>query len=305
MSARRVIKTVAPWIFVLACVAFGVLSFRGKGDEIASALTTVRPAGLVVAYAATIFGLLAQVTVWRNVAADFGLRIPVAPATSLYFIGQLGKYIPGSVWSIGVQAHLASAFKAKPRVTAGAGLVALGYCVATGALVGTALCAAGVAEAPWPRWISLLTAVGAALSLTPPVINRAGSIAAGSPLTMTWARCAANVALCAVLWAAWSLGVAAPFGEYRHGLVVAAAFGLSYALGVVIILAPAGLGPREALFIALLAPVVTLPAAAAMAVVSRLTHAAADVSIAVATWAWARRAQPAHTDRPNPADALG
>jgi uncharacterized membrane protein YbhN (UPF0104 family) len=102
-----------------------------------------------------------------------------------------------------------------------------------------------------------------------------------------------NVALCGGLWAAWSTGVAAPFGEYHHGLVVAAAFGLSYALGVVIILAPAGLGPREALFIALLAPVVTLPTAAAMAVVSRLIHAAADLSIALATWAWARRAQPA------------
>jgi len=293
VSARRVIKRAAPYVFVLACLAFGVLSFKGKGDEIADALSTVRPLGLVVAYVATIAGLAMQVTVWRNIAADFGLRIPVAPATSLYFIGQLGKYIPGSVWSIGVQAHLASAFRARPRVTAGAGLVALGYCVASGALVGAALSAAGVAEAPWPRWISAVAAVGAALSLTPPVINRAGSIAAGSPLTMTWARGAANTALCAALWAAWSVGVAAPFGEYRQGLVVAAAFGLSYALGVVIILAPAGLGPREALFIALLAPVVTLPTAAAMAVVSRLTHAAADLSIALATWVWARRTQPA------------
>jgi hypothetical protein len=275
----------------MACATFAVLSFRGKGDDIAHALTDVEPLGLVVAYVATIVGLLTQVTLWRNVVADFGLRIPVAPATSLYFTGQLGKYIPGSVWSIGVQAHLASAFKAKPRVTAGAGLVALGYCVATGALVGTALCAAGVADAPWPRWISAVTAVGAAISLAPPIINKAGSIAAGSPLRMTWSRSVTNVALCAVLWSAWSAGVAAPFGEYHNVLVVAAAFGLSYALGVVIILAPAGLGPREALFITLLAPVVSLPTAAAMAVVSRLTHAAADVSVAAASWAWARRTQ--------------
>ena len=298
MSTRRVIKRVAPYVFVAVCLVFGVLSFRGRGDEIADALSTVRPLGLVVAYVGTIVGLLTQVTVWRNVAADFGLRIPVAPATSLYFIGQLGKYIPGSVWSIGVQAHLASAFKAKPRVTAGAGLVALGYCVATGALAGTALCAAGVADAPWPRWASALVAVGAVVSLTPPIINRAGSIAAGSPLAMTWRRAAANLGLCALLWAAWSIGVAAPFAEYRHVPVVAAAFGLSYALGVVIVLAPAGLGPREALFIALLGPVVTLPIAAAMAVGSRLTHAAADLSVALGSWAWARRSESAEARTP-------
>jgi uncharacterized membrane protein YbhN (UPF0104 family) len=289
---------VARITFLVACAAFLIVGFRGHGPEIAAALTQVSVSGLVLAVIATLAGLAAAAAVWVRVTADFGMQIPVRESASIYFVGQLGKYIPGSVWSIGAQAQMASAFQAKPRVGAGAGLVTLGYFVASGALVGTTLATLGFVDVPWPRALSAVATLALAASLTPPVIQRAAKIAAGVPLPLTWSRSAGHLALCGLLWSAWSVGVVAPFGDYEHVVTAAGAFGVCYA-----VLAPAGLGAREALLIALLAPTTSVAHAAAVALISRLVHATSDVVAAVATWTWARSSRSA--PKPPPPDVSG
>lgn len=289
MFSRYATLRVARISFLVACGVFGYLGFRSEGASIAEALTHVHVVGIAAAYVLTVVGLYAAVSLWRGVAREFGLQIPPVQAISIYFVSQLGKYIPGSVWSIGAQAALASAYQAKPRVTSASGLVALGYFVTTGAACSALLGSLGQVRLPWPPYASMILLAGCVVALTPRVVNTAGSTVAGKELRLSWRQCVLNVGLCVVLWTAWTLGVLAPFGDLRHILAIAAAFGISYALGVLIVLAPAGLGPREALFITLLAPVTSLPHAAALAVVSRLVHALADVSVALLTWVWARR----------------
>ena len=72
---------------------------------------------------------------------------------------------------------------------------------------------------------------------------------------------------------------------------VAVAFALAHAAGVLLIVAPAGLGAREGVLIALLVPMVGVPSAAAAALLARLVHALADFLIAGAAAAWARSAR--------------
>ncbi len=43
---------------------------------------------------------------WRRVLADLGSPLHLAPAGGVFFVGQLGKYLPGSVWSIVAQAEM-------------------------------------------------------------------------------------------------------------------------------------------------------------------------------------------------------
>lgn len=274
--------------FVATCLLALAIGFRGHGAQIADALKDVSVPGLAAALAATTVGHLATVRVWINVIDGFGLRIPTRQSTAIYFVSQLGKYIPGSVWSIGAQAQMAANFSAKPRVTAAAGLVTLGYLVGSGALVGSALAACGLADLPWPRSLSAVVAVAAAVSLTPPVVRRAATLASATTPSLTWTHTASTLGWCSLLWTAWSVGVVAPFGDYADLLTVVAAFGICYAIGVLIILAPAGLGPRDALLIALLTPGSSVAHAAAIAMVSRLVHAVVDVSMAGTTWLWAR-----------------
>ena len=303
MPTRRTLLQAARLGFVVACIVALTVSFRGHGAEIAAALADVTIPGLAIALLATAVGHVATVRVWMQVIDAFGLRIPTAQSSAIYLVSQLGKYIPGSLWSIGAQAQMAARFRAKPRVTAGAGLVTLGYFVGSGALVSATLASVGLVETPWPRALNAVAAAVCAIALTPPVVKRAAAIAAGASPTLTWRRTAATLAWCTLLWTAWSIGLVAPFGDYAHLVTAVGAFGICYAVGVLVILAPAGIGPREALLIALLAPTSSVAHAAALALVSRLVHATVDVSAAAVSWLWARNTRAEHD--PHLTDAAG
>src|SRR6478735_9122683 len=73
---------------------------------------------------------------WKTLLRDLGSDLHLAPASGVYFVGQLGKYLPGSLWSVLVQADIASHLKVPRRRTAVTGLLALGLSLLTGLLVG-------------------------------------------------------------------------------------------------------------------------------------------------------------------------
>src|SRR6478736_5547520 len=73
---------------------------------------------------------------WKTLLRDLGSDLHPAPASGVYFVGQLGKYLPGSLWSVLVQADIASHLKVPRRRTAVTGLLALGLALLTGLLVG-------------------------------------------------------------------------------------------------------------------------------------------------------------------------
>ena len=77
-----------------------------------------------------------------------------------------------------------------------------------------------------------------------------------------------------------------------HDLVaLGGAFALAYAVGVVIVFAPAGVGAREALFVVLVSPLTSVAAATALALLARVVHTAAD-GLMAAGWWWAARRGP-------------
>ena len=62
------------------------------------------------------------------------------------------------------------------------------------------------------------------------------------------------------------------------------AFALAYAVGVVIVVAPAGAGAREALIVVLLAPMLGVPEATALALLARVVHTVGDGVMAPGWW---------------------
>ncbi len=67
------------------------------------------------------------------------------------------------------------------------------------------------------------------------------------------------------------------------------AFALAYAVGVVVVLAPAGVGARDALLVLLLTPLLGVADATALALLARVVHTAADGTMAAGWWYAARR----------------
>ncbi|MFA6299418.1 MAG: hypothetical protein WC642_09635, partial [Nocardioides sp.] len=77
-----------------------------------------------------------------------------------------------------------------------------------------------------------------------------------------------------------------PWGDL---MAFGAAFAAAYAVGVVVVLAPAGVGAREGVFVLLLTPVTGVAGATALALLARVVHTVADGLLA-AIWSFAARA---------------
>ena len=76
------------------------------------------------------------------------------------------------------------------------------------------------------------------------------------------------------------------FGPGVHNLfliliaIAAGGFAAAYVVGVAVVVAPAGVGAREVTLVALLSPAVGLATATAVALVTRVLHTAADLTLA-------------------------
>jgi len=279
-------------VFVLATVGFAWWGFRGRWGEIGSALAGTGPAALVAALAATGLGLALTALLWRRLLARCGSPVPERAASGIFLVGQLGKYIPGTVWSFAAQARLGVRYDVPARRSVAASGLFLLVHTATGAALGTAAAAAGLVEVGGPRWLWALGTLGSLAGLLPPVLRRVGSLLARTPVVVGLRDVGTAVALMAGVWTAYGVGVLALAGLARRDPadlgVVVAAFALSHVSGVLLVVAPAGLGAREAVLVALLGPLTGLGTAIAVALLARVVHTAADFAMAGAAWARVR-----------------
>uniref|UniRef100_UPI0026053D5D hypothetical protein n=1 Tax=uncultured Nocardioides sp. TaxID=198441 RepID=UPI0026053D5D len=161
MSRQR-LRTVARAGFLVAVVAFAAWGLQGSWRELVVALSSTPPPGLAVAAGLVLLGLLTTCGAWLRLLAGYGHRLPRDDGRRVFFVGQLGKYIPGSVWSMGAHADLARGFGVPVRVTVGTSLAFLGLNVATAGLLAFGMLAAGMPTLPLPRWAGLLGALGCA-----------------------------------------------------------------------------------------------------------------------------------------------
>ena len=106
---------------------------------------------------------------WRVLLAGLGSPLPVRPAARIMFIGQLGKYLPGSVWPVLAQMELGHAYQVPRHRSASASVLAMVVSLLSGLL--TALVALPfVAGATAYRWAFALVPVLLA-GLHPRVLN--------------------------------------------------------------------------------------------------------------------------------------
>ena len=283
--------------FLLGAVALLLLALRESGPEALRAVRRVGTAAAAGALVAVLAGLLASALVWRAVLADLGTPLPLRAALHVFFVGQLGKYVPGSVVAIAAQMELGRSHGAPRSRTAAAGLVFLGVLVVTGALVATALLPLTSPDALRSyAWGLLLLPLGA-LALVPPVLTRlVGALlrlTRREPLArpLTGRGVVAAVGWALVMWAAYGLhvwllvrpqdagtGAGTGSGEVvALPLLAAGAYALAWTAGLLVVAAPAGAGVREVALVAALAPVLDRGAALAVAVLSRVLMTVGDL----------------------------
>lgn len=240
---------------------------------------------------------------WKTILRDLGSDLPMAPATGVYFVGQLGKYLPGSLWSVLVQADIASHLRVPRRRTAVAGLLALGLALLTGLLVGlpagtlllrrdsdgfawwTLLAIPIVVVLLWPRLLNAIIAKMLRLLRREPLEHDlSGRAVLLSVVTFIGVWLCFGVHTLILARAVSDDGVAHP----DLGVASISGYALSVSLGMLTIVLPAGLGAREGLLTLILATAIPTPAAAAVAIVSRFIVTVVDVLAALVGWLYAR-----------------
>jgi uncharacterized membrane protein YbhN (UPF0104 family) len=276
------------WGFVAVVLAFVGWGFRDHGDDVLDAVRATSPAAVLAAGLLVLLGLHLTSIAWLGLLGGFGHRLTGREGRAVFFVGQLGKYIPGAVWSMGAHAQLARRHDVPVRVTVSTSLTFLWLNLATAGLVVGAAGLTGVSRLPVHSWLVALGTLGCLVALTPPVLTRAAEVfsAGAHRPRLSVLQLGRLVLLMAVTWTAYAAALVALAPDPEPALVpvAAGAFALAYAAGVVVVLAPAGVGVRELTLIALLAPAIGLAAAGAVAILTRLLHTGGDLLMALLSW---------------------
>lgn len=302
-TRRRIVDALRIGVLLLVLVAVGI-ALWSNWEEVRGDLGRLDPGTLLAATALALLSPFATVLGWRVLLADLGSRLHIAQASGVFFVGQLGKYLPGSVWSVVVQTEMAVRLGVPRRRTAVVGLLCIGLSALTGLVVGLpalpVLLTRGDAVLPW--WGVLLLVAVLLLLLWPPLLNlgirTALRLLRRPPLEHSLS--AAAVALSSVWFTlSWVIGglsvwvmahSLAPDDADVGGLLLVAVSGylLAAGIGMFSIVVPAGVGVRDGVMVLLLTTQMSLSAATAVVVVARFLTVLGDVVWAAAGWLWAR-----------------
>src|SRR5690242_2668888 len=107
-------------VFVLAAVGLGGYALASQWSQVRSGLADLGWAAVAGALVAVLLAALTSMQSWRVLLGAFGSRPPLRGAAQVFFVGQLGKYLPGSVWSVVAQMDLGRAYRIPPRRSASA-----------------------------------------------------------------------------------------------------------------------------------------------------------------------------------------
>lgn len=300
----NVLNAVRILLLVVILLAVGDALWR-NWNEVSGELGKVSVTALTEAFVLALLSPVFAMFGWRALLGDLGSRLHHAEAASVFFVGQLGKYLPGSVWTVVAQTDIAARLRVPRRRTVVVSLVQLLASVLCGALVGlpTLPLVLDRFGLDVPVWVFVAAAVVALLAITPPVLNRVIATAlrrlrreqlehdftARTLVLALWWFVAGWVVMGLAVWVlARALGPGRDSAAHLLLLCVCG-FALAGIIGMVSFLVPAGVGIRDGLLVVVLVTVLPVPTATAVVILSRFLTVLTDVLVAGAGWAWGRR----------------
>lgn len=192
---------------------------------------------------------------WRLTVEAWGEQLSLGSATRIWFVSNLGKYVPGKYWSIAAMGTLAQEQGISPVAAVGSSLVVQLVNLATGFGV-VALTGARVVDVPLPAAAGVVALVFAILAvpsalprgiaLLNRVTGRARPVPHLPPRAIWWAALGTTIAwlLYGVAFQLFARGISAQGGAGATSDWVAA-FVASYLVGFIAVFAPGGIGARE------------------------------------------------------------
>jgi uncharacterized membrane protein YbhN (UPF0104 family) len=286
MAATRLKRALR---LVVPLIAIGLLAaaVANQWSSVRAQATDLSVGWEALGLAAVLVGLFCAERSWQALLADLGSSLPTRAGIRVFFLSQLGKYVPGSVWPVLAQMELGRTYRVPRRRSAAAAMVTLALSVAAGAIVTVVALPFGTADAfRRAGWLLLVLPV-LAVALHPPIfrslLNRVLRLARRGPLEDSFTRAGE---LKALGWAVagwlclgvqcWAIVRDVGGTEARLFPLSVGAFAAAWTAGFLVVLAPAGLGVREGVLIAFLGGPLGVPKATVVAICSRLLMSLGD-----------------------------
>jgi uncharacterized membrane protein YbhN (UPF0104 family) len=288
-------------ILGVALIVFILLNLADKWSEVAS-----QPIAWQLRWEFVIASLLVTwvmyallVWGWRAILHGWRQYIRAVDAARIWTISSLGKYVPGKVWSIAGMAVMAERAGVSGVAATGSAVIMQLVNLASGAIVALMLTGTVVFDrllAPYVGgWGSVLAFAGAAFALlccfalTLPSLTRRIGHLIGRPESVQPVEPGALAGALFVNFLAWGgYGLALQLlllgtipGVEISWTTATGAFAASYIAGYLALVAPGGLGVREAVLVALLQGPIGLGPAIAIAAASRITLTINEIGAAV------------------------
>jgi hypothetical protein len=283
-------SAVLKWAVAIIVVVVGVYEIHKKWGGVSSGLDQI---GLLASFEALLALLVAQyanLKVWQVLLAGMGSPLRIRVAGRILLIGQLGKYIPGSLWPVLTQMELGAQARVPRHRSATVSMLAMLMSLVVGLVVAVVTIPFAAVRSTDYLWVFLLLPFCLAFfhpKVLNPLLNRLFKLSKRAPLegpiSGRTIAVAASWQLMAWLFQGLQIWILAEkFGTPMGRLTLIALGGWAFAwcIGFVIILAPAGGGPRDLLLVAALKPVIGIGPATAVMLVSRGITIINDVLVA-------------------------
>ncbi len=285
-------RTLVSALLVVAMVAAFGAALHGRWSQIVDRLRDQNPAVVLGALALALVGVVLSFVIWRGTLAVLGSRLAPRPAARLFFVTQLGKYLPGAVWPVVAQMRLGKELGVPKQRMGLAFLLTLGLSTLVGVLVGAAALPALLRAEGRVVLLGLLAVPVLLALLVPRVLNALLGTGLrvlrrpGLERPLHERDVLRGVASTLLFWLVygghvWLLAVGLGADPLRALPVAIGGFAIAFSLGPLLVVLPAGAGVREAVLIVVLLVVLPAPDAAAVALTSRGVLMATDGLLAV------------------------
>ncbi len=285
-------RTVVSGVLVVAMVAAFSWALHGKWSQIVDRVREQDPLVVLAALALALVGVVLSFVIWRGTLAVLGSRLPALPAARLFFVTQLGKYLPGAIWPVVAQMRLGKELGVPKQRMGLAFLLTLGLSTLVGILVGAAALPALLRAEGKVVLLGLLAVPLLVALLVPWVLNALLGSALrilrrpGLERPLHERDVLRGVGSALVFWLVygghvWLLAVGLGADPWKALPVAIGGFAIAFSLGPLLVVLPAGAGVREAVLILLLHGVLPTSDATAVALTSRGILMATDGLLAL------------------------
>jgi glycosyltransferase 2 family protein len=289
------VSRIASWrgvlgaVLVLAAAVFLGLTIARHWRELEEFTWQVQALPLAASVVALAGALAYGVLLWKLVLDRFDHPpVRISALLRIWFLSNLARYVPGKIWQFVGAAELARLAGLSRAVILTSMVVQMGFTLLAAALVSALVLLPDGLPDGLPVF-GLVALVGAAVFMVhPALLNRALSVVARvfRKNVLGWrGRWLDGLLLLGLSVVGWIIYGAA-FALFVHSVVgtgldsvlpLAGVNALSFLVGYMVFLPPAGLGAREGAMAVLLRPFAPVAIAAVLAVLARLWTVAAEL----------------------------